>query len=568
MTRIVIDPITRIGGLLRIEAEIENGVVTDAWSSATMFRGLELTLAGRDPRDSWLLAQRICGSDTGVHALASVRALERALGVAIPTNARLVRNLLAGSQLVMSHVTSFYHRHVVDWADLPAAAKADPGEAARLVSSIGDAPRSGVKYFEAVRERLAAVAESGQLGTFGGTGDADAYRLSPAADLMVAAHYLEALDWRRSMTRLGAYLGGKNPHPQTFLVGGMSLAPPWGGPTRAVTGEHPLPPEGSAPPALSDRGLIAIAGLLAEARTFVDQAYVPDVLYLADAYRDEAAVGRGIGHYLSFGEFPEDDTAEPVLLLPRGRIMDHDLLVVDAVDQLGVAETVAHAHYTYSDDDAALLHPSGGRTVPRYEGPRAPVTTLAESVKYSWAKAPRYFDDPMEVGPLARMSVAFASGGTAGALVARVLDQLGLEPDALFSTLGRIVARAIETKIVADRLDGWLQELAANLGTGDLAFADISSWDPGRWPNDLEGWSIGESARGAVGHWVRVRDRRILDYQVVDGSTWNLSPRDGRGRPGALEKALIGTPVRDPGRPVEILRAVHSFDPCAACGVH
>jgi len=166
------------------------------------------------------------------------------------------------------------------------------------------------------------------------------------------------------------------------------------------------------------------------------------------------------------------------------------------------------------------------------------------------------------------MSVAFASGGTAGALVARVLDQLGLEPDALFSTLGRIVARAIETKIVADRLDGWLQELAANLGTGDLAFADISSWDPGRWPNDLEGWSIGESARGAVGHWVRVRDRRILDYQVVDGSTWNLSPRDGRGRPGALEKALIGTPVRDPGRPVEILRAVHSFDPCAACGVH
>jgi Ni,Fe-hydrogenase I large subunit len=568
MPRIAIDPVTRIGGLLRIEAEIENGVVTDAWSSATMFRGLELTLAGRDPRDAWLLAQRICGSDNGVHALASVRALEHALGVAIPTNARLVRNLLAGSQLVMSHVTSFYQRHLLDWADLSAAAIADPGETARLAGSIGDAPRTGVKYFEGVRERLAGFVDSGQPGMIAGTGDGDAYRLPPAANLMVAAHYLEALDWRRSMTRLETFLGGKSPHPQTFLVGGMSLAPPWGGPTRALTGEHPARPKASAPAALSDRGLTAIADLIAEARTFVNQAYLPDVLYLADVYRDEAALGRGIGHYLSFGEFPEDDSAEPTLLLPRGRVMDHDLSAIEAVDQLGVAETVAHAHYTYSDDDAALLHPSGGRTVPRYEGPRAPVTTLAESVKYSWAKAPRYFDDPMEVGPLARMSVAFADGGTAGALVASVLDQLGLEPEALFSTLGRIVARAIETKIVADRLDGWLQELTANLGTGDLAFADISGWDPGRWPKDLEGWSIGESARGAVGHWVRVRDRRILDYQVVDGSTWNTSPRDGRGRRGALEQALIGTPVRDPGRPVEILRTVHSFDPCTACGVH
>jgi len=568
VTRIAIDPVTRIGGNLRIEAEVENGVVTDAWSSATMFRGLELTLPGRDPRDAWLLAQRICGSDNGVHALASVRAVEQALGTAIPTNARLVRNLVAGSQLVTSHVTSFYGRQAPDWADFPVAAAADPRATSSLARTIGDAPGSSVVYFRAVIEQLATFAESGQLGMFAGDGGKEAYRLSPEADLVVAAHYLEALDWRRSMARLHTYFAGKSPHPQTLLVGGMSLAPPWGGPIRAEAGEHPRRPQESAPAALGDAGLTAIAGLIAEATSFVDQVFLPDVLYLADVYRDEAAIGRGIGHYLSFGEFPEDDSAEPALLLPRGRIMDRDLSVVDLVEQSGVAETVAHAHYTDDDDDAALRHPFDGRTAPRYEGPPAPVTTLAGSAKYSWSKAPRYFDDPMEVGPLARMAVVYAEGGESAAAIARVLDQLGLGPEALFSTLGRIVARAIEAKIVADRLDGWLGELRNNLGSGDLAFADLSSWDPGQWPREVEGWSLGESPRGAVGHWVRIRDRRILDYQVVDGSTWNTSPRDGRGRRGALEQALVGTPVRDPSRPVEILRTVHSFDPCTACGVH
>jgi Ni,Fe-hydrogenase I large subunit len=567
VTRIVIDPITRIGGHLRIEAEIENGVVTDAWSSATVFRGLELTLAGRDPRDAWLLAQRICGSDNGVHALASVRAVERALDISIPTNARLVRNLLAGSQLVAGHVTSFYLRHAPDWADLSAAATADPRETADLAHSISDAPKSSVAYFRAVAERLATFVESGQLGAFAGGPGTEASRLSPAADLLIAAHYLEALDWRRSMTRLGTYLGGKSPHPQSFLVGGMSLTPPWGGPARATVGEHPRRPQSSAPAALSGRGLHAITGLISGAKTFVEGVYLPDVLYLADVYRDHAEIGRGIGNYLSFGEFPEDDSDQPALLLPRGRIMDRDLSVVDAVDQSGVAETVAHAHYM-DDDAAALRHPLAGRTAPKYQGPPAPVATLAGSARYSWSKAPRYFDDPMEVGPLARMSVAYAEGGPAGIAVARILDELGLRPEALFSTLGRIVARAVEAKVVADRLAGWLLELRENLGRGDLAFADLSRWDPGRWPNEVEGWSIGESARGAVGHWLRIRDRRILDYQVVDASTWNTSPRDGRGRRGALEQALIGTPVNDPGRPVEILRTVHSFDPCTACGVH
>lgn len=568
MTRIVIDPITRIGGQLRIEAEVDGGVVIDAWSAATMFRGLELTLAGRDPRDAWLLAARVCGSDNGVHALASVRAVEHALGIVIPPNARLVRNLLAGSQLVTSHVSSFYSRHAQDWADLVVAATADAHETSSLTQSISDAPKSSFVYFQTARDRLASFVGSGQLGTFAGGADGAAYRLPPAADLMIAAHYLEALDWRRNMARIATYLGGKSPHPQTFLVGGVSLAPPWRGPARAITGEHPRRPQSSASAALSNRGLHAMAGLIAAAKAFVDQVYLPDVLYIADAYRDWAAVGPGLGNYLSFGEFPEDDSDRPPFLLPRGRIMDRDLSIVDAVDQSGVAETVAHAHYTYDGDDAALRHPLEGRTSPRYEGPPAPITTIASSAKYSWAKAPRYFDDPMEVGPLARMAVAHAESGEAGAAVTAILDRLGLGPEAFLGTLGRVVARAIEAKLVADRLDGWLADLQANLGAGDLAFTNLSAWNPGGWPREAEGWSLGESPRGAVGHWVRIRDRRILDYQVVDASTWNASPRDGRGRHGALEKALIGTPVRDTARPVEIVRTVHSFDPCLACGVH
>jgi Ni,Fe-hydrogenase I large subunit len=574
VARIVIDPVTRIGGHLRIEADVEGGVVTDAWSAATMFRGLELALPGRDPRDAWLLAERICGSDNGVHALASVRAVEHALRVAIPPNARLVRNLLAGSQLVTSHVSSFYQRQAPDWTNLLAATTADPADASNLARSISDAPRSSVDDLRSARERFAALVDSDQTGILAtggrgtGSGGGWASQLTPAADLLLAAHYLEALDWRRSMARLHTYLAGKSPHPQTFLVGGMSLTPPWGGPVRAIVGEHPRRPQAAAPMPFGKRGLVALGGLIAVAKAFVEQVYLPDVLYLAEVYRDQAAVGRGIGNYLAFGEFPEDDSDQPSLLLPPGRVMDHDLSAAYGVDQSGVAETVAHSHYADDGDGSRLRHPFDGRTEARYAGPAAPVTSIAGSTRYSWAKAPRYFDDPMETGPLARMSVAYARGGEAGRVVARIVADLGLGPEALFGALGRTVARAIEAKIVADRLDAWLGELIANLESGDLSFADLSAWDPGRWPHEAEGWSIGESPRGAVGHWVRIRDRRIADYQVVDGNTWNVSPRDGRGRRGAIEQALLGTRIADPGRPVELLRIVHSFDPCIACASH
>ncbi|TAK02590.1 MAG: nickel-dependent hydrogenase large subunit [Chloroflexota bacterium] len=564
MTRLVIDPVTRVGGPLRVELDVQGGVVTDAWVAATMFRGLERTLIGRDPRDAWLMAQRVCGSCNGVHGLASVRAVEQALGIRIPANARLVRNLAAGAQLVTSHVTGFYRRQLPDWADLVAGATADPTAASELARSIGDSPASSASYFEVVRGRLAALVDSGQPGIFAPGTPGGGSRLTPAASLVVGAHSIEALEWRRSMTRLQTFLGGKSPHPQTLLVGGTALTPPWGGPVLA-TGEHPRRPQSSAPGALSERGLVALQSLIDGARDFVEGVYLPDVLYLADAYRDATEVGRGLGNLLAYGEFPEDDSDAPRLLLPRGRLMDGDLRTVDQVEEAGIAEAIGHAHY---DGESGLVHPSDGRTEPRYHGPRPPVTSLEGAERYSWAKAPRYWDDPMEVGPAARIAVALATNGEPALIIRRVLADLGIAPEALGTTFGRIVAGAIEARLVVDRLAGWLAELRANLAAGDLAFADISAWNPDRWPVEAEGWSLAESPGGALGHWLRIRDRRIAAYQVIDGSTWNLSPRDDRGRRGALEEALVGTPVPDLAAPVDVLRTIHAFDPCPACAVH
>ena len=564
MTRLVVDPVTRVGGPLRVEVDVTGGVVADAWVAATMFRGLERSLVGRDPRDAWLMAERICGACNGVHGLASVRAVERALGVRVPANARLLRNIATGAQLVTSHVTGFYRRQLPDWVDLIAGASADPATASELARSIGDSPASSATYLAAARDRLAGIVESGHTGIFGPAPTASDARLTPDAALVLGAHSLDALEWRRTMTRLQTFLGGKSPHSQTLVIGGMVLTPPWGGPVGAI-GEHPPRPQTTAPAALSERGLLAVEDLIGGARDFIEGVYLPDVLYLADAYRDAFATSRGLGNFLAFGDFPEDDEDEPSLLLPRGRLMDGDMAGIDTVEDGGIAESAGHAHY---DADAALVHPSDGRTDPRYQGPPPPVTSLAGAARYSWAKAPRYWDDPMEVGPAARVAVAHATGGPASIEIGRVLANLGLAPEALTSTFGRIVARAIEAKLVADRLDGWLADLRANLASGDLAIVDNSAWDPARWPADVEGSALAEGPGGATGHWLRIRDRRIAAYQVIDGNTWNLSPRDGRGRRGALEEALVGTPVRDPAAPIEVLRAIHAFDPCPTCAVH
>jgi Ni,Fe-hydrogenase I large subunit len=554
MARVVVDPITRIEGHLRIEVEVTNGVVTDAWSTGTMFRGIELILKGRDPRDAWVFAQRACGVCTTVHALASVRSVESALGISIPTNARIIRNLIAGTQFVQDHVIHFYHLHALDWVDVVSALSADPAKTSALAQSISAWPLSSTVYFKGVQDRLKTFVSSGQLGPFAnGYWGHPAYKLPPEANLLAVAHYLEALDWQRQVIRIHALLGGKNPHPQTYAVGGMAM------------GVDP-----NSPTALTTRRTSEISELIAQAQTFVQQVYLPDVLAVAGFYKDWAGYGQGIGNYMSYGEFPQGDSNDPrTFYLPRGRIMGRDLTQVLAVDQTSVAESVAHSWYTYTDGDGTLHHPWKGQTNPRYTGPQPPFSSLEGVDKYTWLKAPRYEDQPMEVGPLARMLVAYASGQPdVKQAVDGVLASLNVPVSALFSTLGRVAARAVETSIVVDKLAGWVADLEDNLKTGDLAIADVSLWDPGRWPTHAEGYGMEEAPRGSLGHWVIIDDQAITNYQMVVPSTWNGSPRDAQGRRGAWEEALVGTPIADPTRPVEILRTIHSFDPCLACAVH
>jgi Ni,Fe-hydrogenase I large subunit len=554
MTRIAIDPITRIEGHLRIEVEVQDGQVTDAWSSGTMFRGIELILRDRDPRDAWVFAQRICGVCTTVHALASVRAVEDALNITIPDNARLIRSLISGAQLVQDHVVHFYHLHALDWVDVTLALKADPGATSTLAQSISNYPKSSKTYFKGVQDKLQAFVNSGQLGLFAnGYWGHPAYKLPPEANLMAVAHYLEALDWQRDFIRIHAILGGKNPHPQSYLVGGMATA------------LNPNNPE-----AVNAERLGLLSQLLQRGQDFVTQVYIPDLLAVASFYKEWAGIGAGLGNYMAYGDYPNDTQNRPeTFFFPRGLILGKDLATVLPVDQSKVAEYVTHSWYQYEEGDSRALHPWQGETQPNYSGPEPPYEFLDTVGKYSWLKAPRYDGRAVEVGPLARTLIAYASGKPAvkqavdGALV-----QLGVGSEALFSTLGRVAARGIETQLMVQQLPTWLAQLEDNMGRGDLKIHEQAHWDPGTWPNDALGWGSHEAPRGALAHWVHIKDGRVENYQAVVPSTWNAGPRDAAGQRGAYEAALIGTPVTDPERPVEILRTVHSFDPCLACAVH
>lgn len=568
MARLVIDPVTRVGGHLRVEADVAAGQVQEAWSSGTMFRGIENVILGRDPRDAWMVAERICGTCTGVHALASVRAVERAFEVQIPANARLIRNILAATLAVRDHATTFYLSQLTDWVDVGAALEADPDATSRLARSLSDWPQSHPEYFSRVQDRLAAGVAGGTGGPWAnGYWGHPAYRLTPEQDLLLVAHALDALDWQRYLMRLHALFGGRDPHPQSYLVGGMSLVPDWGGP--AAPGTHPPVPNRDAPNALSHDGLTLAHEIITTSKAFVDQVFLSDVSELARTYGDWTRLGAGVGRFVSFGEYPENDAEEPRLYLPAGLVTAPEIAVVEAMDPDAIVETVAHAWYTDSTGSLTLRHPAQGETSPEYAGPPLPFASLEGAARYSWLKAARYDGLPAEVGPLARLLVAWGQGhgGTATAL-GTVMTSLSMRPEELSSTIGRIVAKAVEAQMLAGRAGDWLGELRDNLATGDIAVADLSRWDPGSWPTPAEGRSLGEGPRGSVGHWVRIEDRQVRRYQVVDGSTWNLSPRDGTGAPGPMETALVGTPVIDPARPLEILRTVHSFDPCASCAVH
>ena len=483
-----------------------------------------------------------------------MRAVEDALGITIPLNAQLIRNLIEGSQYVQDHVIHFYHLHALDWVDITGALKADPAATSKLAQSISDWHNSSETYFKGVQDRLKAFVDSGQLGLFANAyWGHPAYKLPPEANLMAVAHYLEALDWQREIIRIHALLGAKNPHPQTYLVGGMAI---------------PIDPNSQN--ALNADKIALMKKWLAQAREFVEKVYIPDLLAVASFYKDWAGYGAGVGNFLAYGEFPQTPNNTESLFLPRGVILNKDLSKVLPMDQQKVSEYVTHSWYDYAGGDGKGLHPWDGETAPHYSGPQPPYDSMVgDGAKYSWLKAPRYDGNAMEVGPLARMLVAYAWGVKPVVdTVNLVLKTLGVDASALFSTLGRTAARGVETLVLAQQLDGWVDALAANIKRGDLKIHNGDKWDPSKWPSEAKGFGFFEAPRGALGHWVRIKDGAIANYQAVVPSTWNGSPRDANGKRGAWEEALVGTPVSDPERPIEILRTVHSFDPCMACAVH
>jgi hydrogenase large subunit len=571
MNRVVVDPITRIEGHLRIEAETDSeGRITRASSAGTMVRGIELILRGRDPRDAWAFAQRICGVCTLVHGLASVRAVENALRIEVPPNAQLIRNLMIAAQFVHDHVMHFYHLHALDWVDVVSALKADPKASSELAQSISGFAKSSPGYFADTQKKLKTFVEGGQLGIFSnGYWGHPAYKLPPEANLMAVAHYLEALVWQREVAKLHTIFGGKNPHPN-FLVGGVpcAISEQAGGP-----GKGPQYHGGQSGTAVNVVGLQQVRNIIAEMRMFVDQVYVPDTLAIAGFYKDWGAQGEGLGNFMTYGDFPEKGMADAAsMLIPSGVILNRDLaniqpLDLNAEDQ--IQEYVAHSWYDYAGGKEKGLHPYAGETKLNYSGPKPPYEHLDVDKSYSWLKSPRWKGKAMEVGPLARVLMLYAKGhAQTRELVDSTLKTLDVPVQALYSTLGRTAARTLETKVIADAMQGWYDHLVANIKAGDTRTFNEENWQPATWPSAAKGVGYLEAPRGALAHWIVIKDGKIDNYQAVVPSTWNAGPRDAAGQEGAYEAALKGHKLHDPKQPIEILRTIHSFDPCIACAVH
>lgn len=555
--RIVVDPITRIEGHLRIEAQMEGDRIAAAYSSGTMVRGIEIILKGRDPRDAWAFAQRICGVCTLVHGLASIRAVEDALDYRIPPNAQLIRNLMSAAQYVHDHVMHFYHLHALDWVDVVSALEADPKATSALAQSLSNYPKSSPGYFSDMKKKLKGFVESGQLGIFAKAyWGHPAYKLPPEANLMAVSHYLEALSWQRDVAKLHTIFGGKNPHPN-FVVGGV-----------------PSPIDLDSDSAINAKRLAQVQDIIHQMRTFVDQVYVPDTLAIAGFYKDWGTRGEGLGNFLTYGDFPEHGMDDPSsYMIPAGAILNRDLSTIHEVDMNNpdeIQESVAHSWYDYSGGKEKGLHPYDGETTLNYTGPKPPYEHLDVEQSYSWLKSPRWKGHAMEVGPLARVLMLYAKGHEqTRELVGMTLSKLDIPVEALFSTLGRTAARTLETKIIGDAMQGWYDHLIANIKAGDTRTFNEVLWEPSSWPKQARGVGYMEAPRGGLAHWIVIENEKIANYQAVVPSTWNAGPRDAEGKPGAYEAALADNhTLHDPLQPVEILRTIHSFDPCIACAVH
>lgn len=548
--RIVIDPVTRIEGHLRIDVEVDGGKVRNSWSSGQMWRGIEVILQGRDPREAWLFTQRICGVCTTVHAIASVRAVENAINLEIPPNAQYIRNLIVSAHALHDHIVHFYHLSALDWVDVTSALKGDPNKTAQLAESLSPWQGNSRREFQKVKDKLGDFVASGQLGIFtNGYWNHPAMHLSPEVNLLAVAHYFQALEYQRKANQVVATLGSKTPNIQNLAVGGVA---------NAINLDNLT--------TINMDVLYRVKDLLAEVQTFVEQVYVPDVIAIGSMYPEWLGYGAGVTNYLAVPDLPVD-AAGTQFDLPGGTIMDGKLETVRPITNFGdpyfrdnVSECIARAWY----DGDWTRHPWEEETVPKY-------TDFQDDGKYSWVKAPRFDGRPMQLGPLAQMLVGYASGHAAiqqevdSALSqASSLAGTKLGPQVLHSTLGRHLARALRAKLISGlALKHW-DLLAANIGKGDFTTYNKPEFPKG----EQRGFGFHEAPRGTLSHWVVIRDGKIANYQAVVPSTWNAGPRDAKGQPGPYEASLLGNPVADAEHPLEVVRTVHSFDPCLACAVH
>ncbi len=549
--RIVIDPITRIEGHLRIDCEVDGGKVTDAWASGTMWRGVEQILLGRDPRDAWAITQRFCGVCTTVHAIASVRAVENALGLAVPKNAQYIRNLMIAAHAIHDEIVHFYHLSALDWVDVTSALKADPKATADLAESLSDWPMNGVKVQAATKARLATLVESGQLGIFAnGYWGHPAMKLPPEVNLLAVTHYLQALEVQRKANKIVSVLGSKTPHIQNVAVGGVS---------------NPI--------ALNSQSVLSIERLLAvkehidELKQFITQVYTIDVAAVAAFYPEWTTIGKGVVNYLAAPDFPLDEQGTK-FVTSGGYIPDGDLAALKPITTFGdkllmdnVAESVKHSWY---QGGKGPLHPYKGETVAEY-------TDFQEKGKYSFVKSPTFNGKPAQVGPLARVLVAAAVKDDA--IVKHLTRVIGIVEavakikvplEALHSTLGRHAARAVMCARNVEILEDQWNLLMANIAAGDTSTFAKPHFPKG----EIQGFGFHEAPRGMLSHWVVIEDGIIKNYQAVVPTTWNAAPRNEDDQMGPYEASLIGTPLADPERPLEVLRTIHSFDPCLACAVH
>ncbi len=544
MARITLDPITRIEGHLRIDVEVNGGQVTNAWSSAQMWRGLELILKGRPPEDAWIYAQRICGVCTTVHAISSIRSVENALKVEVPLNAQYIRNIMIAQHALQDHILHFYHLSSLDWVDVTSALKADPRKTAQLAQSMSDWTGNSETEFKAVKEKLKSLVETGRLGIFSsGYWGHPAMKMSPEANLMIVAHYLTALDYQRKAAQVTAIVGGKNPHIQNLVVGGVATA---------------INMENMA--TLNMEKIAAMRTLMHETRDFVQKVYYPDMIAIATTYKEWFKYGSGVTNYMSVPEFPED-TKNTKFALPGAIILGGNIngarIIRDYQDAEmvnGVKESVTHAWY----EGKGNLHPWEGETKPKY-------TDFQEEGKYSWCKAPTLSDKPMQVGPAAQLFAAYVDGNKkVKSLMDSTFKKIGVGISDLHSTMGRLTARSIRAHLIADYTLEYLDKLVANIAKGDSTYANHTEIPKGEY----RGVGFHEAPRGTLSHWMVIDKQKIKNYQAVVPSTWNSAPRNGKGEMGPYEASLIGNPVAVADKPLEVLRTIHSFDPCIACAVH